>query len=256
MQFEPATPIANDIALFLDIDGTLLEIEDRPERVRSSGALTRLLERVCGRLDGALALISGRTIAEIDRVFEPGRFPAAGAHGVEYRLPGGDIKFHTDLVVPDDAEQRLRQVTERIDGAFVERKNHGIALHYRQNPGARDELRAALSAERRELGDRFAILAGKMVFELVPRGYDKGAAIRFFLAREPFARRTPVFIGDDVTDEAGFAAVNALAGRSIRVGRPVASKAQAALPDVPAVHDCLRGLLDGAGDATRWGINP
>lgn len=228
----PVLADPDDSALFLDVDGTLVAIEDRPERVVSPPALVSLLRAAGCRLDGALALISGRTITELDRIFAPERFAAAGAHGVEYRLPGDEIRFHSDVEIPAGVECRLAAAVDAHEGTFLEKKNHGIALHYRKNPDAGPALAAALEDALEDLGDGFDSLSGKMVHELVPRGHDKGAAIRFFMQHPPFAGRRPVFVGDDVTDEAGFAAVNEAGGLSIRIGDPDGSRARCSFPDI------------------------
>lgn len=246
---EPVAVDPASAALFLDVDGTLVHIQDRPEKVVSPPALAELLSLAQDRLEGALALISGRTITELDRIFAPRRFPAAGGHGVEYRLPGGDIEFHSELGIPARVLERLEDVVGRYDGTFIETKNHGVTLHYRQNPAAASALREAVEAAAGELGEHFGILCGKMVYELVPRGYDKGAAIRFFLEHDPFAGRRPVFIGDDVTDEAGFATVNSLGGVSVRVGDKADSHARWTIGDVDAVHDWLRNRFATRGPA-------
>ncbi|MEM9531194.1 MAG: trehalose-phosphatase [Pseudomonadota bacterium] len=231
------------MALFLDVDGTLLEIQDHPDAVISNPHLTGLLERVRDCLSGALALVSGRPLCEIDRIFAPARFAAAGGHGVEIRLPGQTPRTLAPTPFPEDLRVDLKAVTDAWPGAFVETKSHGVALHYRANPAAQQALRDAAGQAVERLNNEFTLLAGKMVFELVPEAVNKGAAVRHLMDDSVFAGRQPVFIGDDVTDEAGFVAARNLGGDALRVSAPVdESAARAFLPDVPAVHRWLREL--------------
>lgn len=243
MNLRPPTCDPAVVALFLDVDGTLLNIQERPEAVISSDSLSTLLLGANVRLGGAMALISGRTIAEIDRIFAPHQFTAAGAHGVEYRVPGGQVQYHSESRVSGEVIDELQSRLAELPGTFLELKNHGFAVHFRENPAAGPDVLAALEHARSQLGGAFHTLSGKMVHELVPDGYDKGQAIMHLMEEAPFAGRQPVFIGDDVTDEAGFAAVNALGGQSIRVGDVADSEATRALADVGAVHQWLQGLI-------------
>ncbi len=238
-----------ETALFLDVDGTLLEIQDQPDAVISDQRLTDLLTELQTRSGGALALVSGRPIEEIDRIFAPRVFCAAGGHGVELRLPDGVQETHPTRL-PESTVGLLHAGLEDYPGTFLERKSHGLALHYRANPQAREavhELANSALADLTRLGEQFELLSGKMVFELVPHDVNKGGAINRLMQHPVFAGRTPVFVGDDVTDEYGFKAVNALGGQTLKVG--VAGSATAArqhLEDVDAVHRWLRGLLDPA----------
>lgn len=210
----PATPWA----LFLDVDGTLLELAGRPDAVVVPPALPALLDALAAALGGALALVSGRALADVDRLFAPHRYALAGSHGAEWRLPGSTVVQHLALPALDAAAERLAAFVEAHPGTLMERKSHGLALHWRNAPAAEDGARACMAALHAGLGEAFRLLDGKAVLELLPAGIDKGAAVGRFCAAAPFAGRVPVFVGDDVTDEAGFAAVNARGGFAVHVG--------------------------------------
>ena len=232
-------------ALFLDIDGTLLEIQNHPDAVVSSPALRELLAKITRRLDGALALISGRPIAEIDRIFDPLMLPAAGGHGVEIRYHDSESIQQTTVVVPRALMDRLRAFVDVNPGLLLEPKPNGVALHYRRRPDLAAAVAELLAQEARLLDGTLNTMSGKMVVEFVPHGYDKGGAIRSFLGQAPFRGRSPVFVGDDVTDEAGFAVVNNLGGHSFRIGGNRDSAAMYSLADVRTTQSWLATLVDG-----------
>ena len=205
-------------ALFLDIDGTLVDIAPTPDSIIVLPTLPVLLAAIGEALNGALALISGRAMADIERMFS-GQFDAAGTHGVEWR--------HAGTTMPDDnrrstaitnitplIEDRARQLT----GLRIEKKPQAIALHYRQHPDREFDAWSLAEYALRELGDGFRLLAGKYVVEIVAADADKGKAIERFMSIPPYAGRIPVFAGDDVTDESGFQVVNGMEGISITVG--------------------------------------
>ncbi len=206
-------------AFFLDLDGTLVEIAHHPAAVNIDTALRTLVTALHDRAQGALAVISGRPIVDIDRLFHPLRLPVAGQHGAERRDACGSQHVHAVDLRP---LVRLRASAGiwslEHPGLVIEDKGLSFALHFRSAPELMDPIGGLLDEELREMGDGFHVQAGKMVLEIKPSGRDKGRAIREFLSEPPFAGRTPVFIGDDSTDEYGFAAVNALAGISIKVG--------------------------------------
>jgi trehalose 6-phosphate phosphatase len=212
-------PYSRHWALFLDIDGTLLDIADSPEAVKPGPDQVRLVEKLCHATGGALALISGRPIAGIDKLFSPLRLPAAGQHGVERRDAAGRV--HRG---PVDAEQlrraasRIRDFARQHEGLVFEDKGYSVALHYRRAPRLRESAEEVVLAAAAGLGGAFEAQNGKMVIELKPAGRDKGMAIREFMLEPPFVGRVPVFIGDDVTDEHGFRVVNRLKGHSVKVG--------------------------------------
>lgn len=237
----PADLGATAPALFLDVDGTLVDIEDHPGDVRADAALIALLVGLAEGLDGALSLISGRSIADIDRIFAPAKFPSAGSHGSELRFDGNAV-ISAQTEFPDAILQRARLFADDHDGLLVERKSAGLALHYRRAPRLESACREFVADVMRELGPDFRLIDGKMVLEIAPRSHHKGEAIRELLQHDPFRGRRPVFVGDDVTDEDGFRVVNELGGLSIRVGHGNETAARHALDDVASVRDWLRSV--------------
>lgn len=228
----------NATSLFLDIDGTLLDIAAKPTEVVVPDRLREDLAALTERMDGALALVSGRTIADIDTLFGDAGLRAAGAHGAEVRLdPRGPVS-QAVRPLPDRLRHDLEDLAARTDGLMVEDKGVCLAVHYRQVPTAGEALHAALvrlleSVEEPGLG----ILPGRLVFEIKHLSHDKGTAVDAFMTRPPFAGRMPLFFGDDVTDRAGFAAAVRHGGHAFAVGR-----------DYP---EAAKGF-DAPGDVRRW----
>lgn len=230
-------------ALFLDVDGTLLEIAETPQSVLVPSTLKQLLVSVSLRLDGALALISGRTLNDLDHLFAPLRFCAAGMHGAECRDAAGCVaRLRLDARRLDDAREQLRQFTKQHAGLLLEDKGHGLAVHFRRAPQLSWEVHTAVRLACLQAGSEFTVQAGKCVFEIRPAACTKGTSIRAFMERPPFAARLPIYIGDDLTDEDGFAVVNGLGGISIRVGDAQASAAQHRLPGVRQVLRWLESI--------------
>jgi trehalose 6-phosphate phosphatase len=235
----PEPPTAKrDAALFLDIDGTLLEIAPRSDLVRVPPRLPRLLDEVAAGRGGALALISGRPLAELDRLFRPWRGAAAGTHGSERRRADGSRVDRAD----PDADAALNLIRPRLaalaragPGLVLEDKQHGLALHYRAAPDRAAEILAIAAALQREAGPPLRLICGKMVVEFQPHGADKGAAIAAFMAEAPFLGRGAVFVGDDATDEDGFAEIERRGGIAIRVGQAADTRAGYSLPSVASV---------------------
>jgi trehalose 6-phosphate phosphatase len=232
---DPETPIA----LFLDFDGTLVEIAPAPDLVRVADGLPPLLEALRDRLGGALAVVSGRPIAQIDALLRPAHVAAAGAHGLERRRAD-------DSVVATPASDAVRTVRDRLQpfvaarpALVLEDKGVSLSLHYRRAPTLEAECRVAMDAALG--GTDLALLDGKMVLEVRPHGVDKGHAINEFMAEPPFAGRLPVFLGDDRTDEDGFDRVNARGGWSIKVGAGE-TRATRRIDNVAQVHEWLRAL--------------
>lgn len=243
----PPTDFGADMpAVFLDVDGTLVDIEAHPDDVSADHELVELLVDLAARLDGALSLISGRSIQEIDRIFAPARFPSAGSHGAELRLRDDDVVV-VQAEFPDEILRRAGSFADEHEGLLVEKKRAGLALHYRRSPDLETACRELVAEMMRELGDEFRLIDGKMVLEIAPRSHHKGEAIREMLQHLPFRGRRPVFIGDDVTDEDGFRIVNELGGLSIRVGQKSQSAARYALDEVKDVHAWLRALAAHLG---------
>jgi trehalose 6-phosphate phosphatase len=223
--------------LFLDVDGTLLEIAPTPDAVRVEPSLKELLLRVQQALGGAVALVSGRSLATLDELFAPVHWPAAGLHGLERRDAVG-VVHSSGPAGPGlaDARVALSSLAERSPGTLLEDKGTSLALHYRAVP----ELEAVLRREMRDiaapLGGDYHVLEGKRVLELKPASVTKADAIRAFMAEEPFAGRRPIFVGDDVTDLDGFAAVEGVGGLSVAVGDRVEAQVRVASPrDVRAL---------------------
>lgn len=239
MKNPPVNIDAAETALFLDVDGTLLDIEDDPKAVSARPDLIAMLESAADSVDGALALVSGRGLAEIDRIFTPARFPAAGAHGSEIRLDGKTLTMESVSDIPEPVIGSLEDFADANEGLLLERKATGVSLHYRRAPDLEAVCRALVSDILDDLGPEFRLIDGKMVLEIAPRAHSKGEAIRTMLRHDPFRNRRPVFVGDDVTDEDGFAVVNELGGLSIRVGDLDASEARCSLTDVDAVRRWL-----------------
>ena len=233
----------NAVALFLDVDGTLLEIRNNPSDVSADASLVGLLEACLETLGGAMALISGRSVAEVDRIFAPAVFPVAGAHGAELRIDGGEIVTVAHEPFPKDALLPIQELAAAHEGLLLEYKRGGVSLHYRRAPELEGECRELVTRVMAEIGNAFRLIAGKMVFEIAPSANDKGAAIRAFLKKPPFANRLPIFLGDDVTDEDGFLVVNELSGMSIRIGDIERSAARYRLDDVAAVRPWLDRVL-------------
>ena len=235
---------ARDWAFFLDIDGTLLEHAERPDAVRASEPVFRLLAGLERTTGGALALVSGRSVADVDAIFAPLRLPVAGQHGIERRDARGLVHRHS---FPDSALRavaaKIADFAARRPGLLLENKGHSLALHYRLAPQLASAAQAALKEAARKLGEGFEVLGGKMVIELKPSGRDKGSAIEEFMREPPFAGRRPVFIGDDQTDEYGFGVVNRLGGESVKVG-PGPSAALWRIPDASAVRAWLHAWLE------------
>jgi trehalose 6-phosphate phosphatase len=242
----PAPPRlrAADIALFLDVDGTLLEIEREPGAVHVPEQLCRILEDLQAATGGALALVSGRSLDQLDQLFSPLCLSAAGLHGLERRNLGSSVeRAAPDPAIFERARARLAAFADATAGVLLEDKGLTLALHYRNAPAAAAAAIALAEAAVAESDGALVLLRGKMVCELKPPGVDKGRAIAAFMAEPPFAGRRPVFAGDDLTDEAGFATINQMGGISIRIGAGSPTAATFALEDVSAVQTWLLELL-------------
>jgi trehalose 6-phosphate phosphatase len=207
-----------DIALFLDFDGTLVEIAPSPDDVRLDRLVAPALETLRTNLGGALALVSGRPVAFLDEVLTPYHFDTAGLHGAQIRV-NGQILSQSDVpVAMREAMRDLVRFANSNVGIIIEDKRISAALHWRLAPQLKDEALDLMRAVAKRMGPGVRLQEGKSVAELVPAGASKGAAITSMMQITPYAGRRPVFIGDDITDEAGFEAVNALGGLSIRIG--------------------------------------
>lgn len=209
-------PITHGSALFLDFDGTLADLAPQPEAVRVAAGLVSSLAILFEQLDGALAIVSGRRLGDIDHFLAPLQLPAAGEHGSQQRHADGRISA---LTAPDlePARSAAQQLAQSHTGLLVEQKVAAVALHYRHAPQLEPLCREVLGEVVRR-HPSLDLLHGKCVLEVKPSGVDKGRAIEAFMAEAPFHGRLPLFAGDDVTDEAGFAAVQRMRGHGLKVG--------------------------------------
>jgi len=230
-------------ALFLDVDGTLVEIAADPDAVHVDGRLITLLGALQRKLDGAVALVSGRTIATLDHLFSPLRLPAAGNHGLERRANGGVINRPRAMADMPAIRDAFARFVAQNPGTIMEDKTLSMAIHFRNRP----ELETAATDLARNLvacaGKNLFLQRGKKLVEIRPGLGDKGTAIAGFLSEAPFSGRLPVFIGDDITDEKGFELVNSRGGHSIRVGNDVTTAARYHVADVTGVICWLEDMV-------------
>jgi trehalose 6-phosphate phosphatase len=228
----PPPALLEGAALFLDFDGTLVELAEAPDAIDVPEALHALLERLSARLEGRLALVSGRAVADLERHLGSLVVAVAGSHGLELRLPGAAAEVKGAGAIAGLRDDVAAFAAER-PGLLVEEKPGAIALHYRQAPELEREVQAHLAALAERNGLR--LQHGKMVAELLPLGTNKGEALRRLMREPPFAGGRPVFVGDDLTDEHGFEVAAALGGGGVLVGAPRETAARWRLPDVAAV---------------------
>jgi trehalose 6-phosphate phosphatase len=214
---ENLPPVGENSAFFFDFDGTLVEIAARPDLVQVEPRVRDLLRALDDRFGGAVAVVTGRPLDVVDGFLAPLALPTAAEHGSVRRDASGRI--HADgngAEAVEAAHRMLKPLADANPELILERKSSSVALHYRQRP----DLAEACAASVEEVvakNPNLVILPGKMVFELKPQGVDKGVAVRAFLEEAPFKGRTPIFAGDDVTDEHAFAVVNALGGITIKI---------------------------------------
>ncbi|HYE26926.1 MAG TPA: trehalose-phosphatase [Allosphingosinicella sp.] len=224
------------VALFLDFDGTLVELASAPDAISVPPSLKPLLDRLAARLAGRLAIVSGRALADLQRHLGVAGLAVAGSHGAELVYADGTT---VPVAAPPGlarAREEIRRFAAGKEGLIVEEKPAGIALHYRMAPAREDRVAGFVADLARRSG--LALQHGKMVAELRPRGADKGEALRRLMAEPPFAGARPVFVGDDVTDEEAFRAAAALGGEGVLVG--------------PARPSAARWRLDGVAGVTQW----
>ena len=235
-------PLQRSQALFLDFDGTLVEIAPAPSLVRVPAGLPYLLNELADRLGGAVAVVSGRSLDELARMLAPFAGGIAGDHGLERRSGGGKVTrclAHPEL---DQFRPLVGDFAMRHEGVLLEDKGASLALHYRQAPSLGPLCHAFFERAAQASNGVLVAVAGKMVVELMPRSAGKGRAIADFLTDAPFHGRLPVFIGDDTTDEDGFAVVNRLGGVSVHVG----CGATIAHHNLATVGDVLAWLAEGS----------
>lgn len=222
-------------ALFLDFDGTLVDLAPTPDAVTVPDDLAALLDRLWRQLDGAVALVSGRALATIDGLVH-GRFDAIGSHGLEWHLATGRFDLAPDL--PPAIAALAATAAEALPGVLVETKPAALGLHYRAVPALAETVRAQASRVVAATPG-YRIQEGHALVEILPCGPGKGGAIERTMALPPYAGRRPIFAGDDLTDESGFAVVNRLGGLSIQVGARPGSQASVRLPDPLAMRRWL-----------------
>src|ERR1700722_19969197 len=208
-------------ALLLDIDGTLLDLAPTPREVWVPPGLAKTLDGLLGRTSGALALVSGRSLNDIDLIFAPDRFPGVGGHGAEMRLSTDSEAVATHAPPMDkELKGRLAAIARLSPGILLEDKGYSLVLHYRLAPHAEKAIYEAVSLIRADLPNApIEVLPGKCVCEIKQSGFDKASGVRELMTHEPFRGRYPIFIGDDVTDESVFAIMPGFGGLAFSVGR-------------------------------------
>jgi trehalose 6-phosphate phosphatase len=238
-------PHLSETAILLDIDGTLLDLMPTPREVWVPPGLVTTLNRLMVRTNGALALVSGRSLNDIDLIFAPDQFPAVGGHGAEMRIePDSDSVAAHAPPMDKELKRRLAAIAKLSPGILLEDKGYSLALHYRLAPHAEKAIYAAVSLIRADLPTApIEVLPGKCVCEIKHSGFTKASGVQELMKREPFKGRRPFFIGDDVTDETVFAIMPDFDGLAFSVGRR--AQGVAGHFDAPAdVREFLTHLLD------------
>jgi len=242
-------PHLSETAVLLDIDGTLLDLAPTPREVWVPPGLAKTLRRLHERTGGALAMVSGRSLNDIDLIFAPDQFPGVGGHGAEMRIRGADEAVSAPSM-DKELKLRLAAIARLSPGILLEDKGYSLALHYRLAPHAEKAIYAAVSLIRADLPNApIEVLPGKCVCEIKHAGFTKATGVRALMTHEPFKGRRPFFIGDDVTDESVFAIMPDMNGLAFSVGRR--AKGVAGHFDAPDdVRQFLAHLLDDERDAT------
>ncbi|MGH6707763.1 MAG: trehalose-phosphatase [Bradyrhizobium sp.] len=244
-------PHLSETAILLDIDGTLLDLMPTPREVWVPPGLAKTLNRLLARTNGALALVSGRSLNDIDLIFAPDQFPVVGGHGAEMRIDP-DSESVASHAPPMDKElkRRLAAIAKLSPGILLEDKGYSLALHYRLAPHAEKAIYEAVSLIRADLPNApIEILPGKCVCEIKHSGFTKATGVRELMTREPFKGRRPLFIGDDVTDETVFGIMPDYDGLAFSVGRR--AHGVAGHFDAPSdVREFLSHLLDDERDVS------
>src|SRR5438067_4383746 len=239
-------------AILLDIDGTLLDLAPTPREVWVPPGLAKTLNRLLERPSGALALVSGRSLNDIDLIFPPEHFPAVGGHGAEMRLSQDSEAVATHAPPMDkELKRRLAAIAKLSPGILLEDKGYSLALHYRLAPHAEKAIYAAVSLIRADLPNApIEVMPGKCVCEIKHSGFNKASGVIELMTHDPFKGRRPIFIGDDVTDESVFAIMPELRGLAFSVGRR--AKGVVSHFDEPRdVRQWLARLVDDNGVAAR-----
>src|SRR3979490_2944988 len=245
-------PHLRECAVLLDIDGTLLDLMPTPREVWVPPGLAKTLRRLPERTGGALAMVSGRSLNDIDLIFAPDQFPAVGGHGSEMRIePDSESVDAPAPPLDKELKRRLAAIAKLSPGILLEDKGYSLALHYRLAPHAEKAIYAAVSLIRADLPNApIEVLPGKCVCEIKHSGFDKASGVRELMTHEPFSGRQPIFVGDDVTDESVFSIMPELGGLAFSVGRR--AQGVAGHFDEPRdVREWLARLLDGGTAAVR-----
>jgi trehalose 6-phosphate phosphatase len=217
----PLVPHLSETAVLLDIDGTLLELKPTPREVFVPEGLSATLNGLREKTSGAMALVSGRSLNDIDLIFAPDQFPAVGGHGAEMRLGSSDeaVAVHAPPL-DKELKRRLATIAKLSPGILLEDKGYSLALHYRLAPHAEKAIYEAVSLIRADLPNApIEVLPGKCVCEIKHSGFTKASGVRELMTHEPFKGRRPLFIGDDITDETVFAIMPDFDGLAFSVGR-------------------------------------
>ena len=232
-------PHLNQTAILLDIDGTLLDLAPTPREVWVPPGLAKTLHRLLVRTSGALAMVSGRSLNDIDLIFAPDQFPSVGGHGAEMRIETDSDAVATHAPPMDkELKKRLAAIAQLSPGILLEDKGYSLALHYRLAPHAEKAIYEAVSLIRADLPNApIEVLPGKCVCEIKHSGFNKATGVRELMSREPFKGRRPLFVGDDVTDEMVFSIMPELGGLAFSVGRRAKGVA---------------GYFDDPGDVRAW----
>lgn len=239
---DPPVELLSGASLFLDFDGTLVELAPTPNSIHVDETLRSLLERLGDCMEGRLAIVTGRALQDVRSLLHPVELAVAGSHGLEHAEHGRDPADVERPKTLDRVLDELRLLQAAHPGILVEEKPLGVALHYRQAPHAEEVCRSA--AEHVAQATDLEVQAGKLVFELKLAGADKGRALHRFMEQPPFAGTRPIFLGDDLTDEHGFRAARDLGGAGVLVGDERATAATYRLPGVSSVK---RWLDEAAG---------
>jgi trehalose 6-phosphate phosphatase len=233
----PPASLLTGAALFLDFDGTLVDLAETPQAIRVLPHVKPLLGRLSKRLGGRVAIVSGRAIADLEHHLDCSAVALSGSHGLELRLRDGTELPLSAPAGLEEARQAVDAFAASADGLLAEHKPYGVALHFRLAPEEAERVTAFMKDLAAQIG--FRVQTGKMVVELRPNGADKGDALRAFMAEPEFAGARPVFVGDDVTDEHAFEAAAEMGGAGILVGLSRPSAARYRLADTGAVATWL-----------------
>jgi trehalose 6-phosphate phosphatase len=239
---EPPKAFLKGASLFLDFDGTLVELAPSPDAVKVETELRSLLTRLQSALDGRLVLLSGRAVADLRGHLHPVSVAVGGSHGLEFAAVEGEVVAGKRPARLTEAIAEFRKLEAQYPGVLVEEKPLSVALHYRGAPEA--EIVCHAAAERAAMESGMTLQFGKMLVELKPASGDKGSALRHFMTQPPFAGTVPVFIGDDLTDEHGFEAARELGGAGVLVGPERSTAALYRLEDVGAVRSWLQSASE------------